>query len=43
MKTVRPDLMAEFKDKIILLNQKQPLKEEAQRVLERIFNEAFAT
>jgi len=43
MKAVRPDLIGEFKDKIILLNRKKPLKEPALGVLEQMFNEAFAT
>jgi hypothetical protein len=43
MKAVRPDLIGEFKDKIILLNRKKPLKEPALGVLEQMFNEALAT
>jgi tetratricopeptide (TPR) repeat protein len=42
MKIVRPELMQEFHDKIILLNRKKPLSEPAKGALERMFNEAFA-
>lgn len=42
LKTVRPNLLEEFKDKIALLNRKKSLTESAQGTVERMFSEAFA-
>jgi hypothetical protein len=42
MKRVRPDLIGEFKDKIILLQQKKPLRGPAKGVLQKMFDEALA-
>jgi hypothetical protein len=42
MKRVRPDLIGEFKDKIILLQQKKPLRGPANGVLQKMFDEALA-
>lgn len=42
MKVARPELLQEFKDKIVLLNRRKPLSAPAQGVLDRMFNEAFA-
>ncbi|HEX3628468.1 MAG TPA: hypothetical protein VH280_23925 [Verrucomicrobiae bacterium] len=42
MKKVRPDILAEFKDKIALLQKEKPLAEPAQSVVQRIFNEILA-
>jgi hypothetical protein len=39
---VRPDLIGEFKDKIILLQQKKPLRGPANGVLQKMFDEALA-
>jgi tetratricopeptide (TPR) repeat protein len=41
MKMVRPDLIGEFKDKIILLQQKKPLRGPANGVLQKMFDEAL--
>lgn len=41
MKTVRPELMQEFKDRVILLNSRKPLAGPAKGVLESMFNEAL--
>lgn len=41
MKSVRPDLMGEFKDRVILLNRKMPVVEPARSGLDRMFHEAF--
>ena len=42
MKRVRPDLIGEFKDKIILLQQKKPLRGPANGILQKMFDEALA-
>ena len=42
MKKVRPDLISEFKEKVVLLQQKKPLRGPANDVLQGIFNEALA-
>jgi hypothetical protein len=41
MKRVRPDLIGEFRDKIILVQQKKPLAGPANGVLQQMFNEAL--
>lgn len=42
MKKVRPDILPEFKDKIVLLQKEKPLSEPAQGVVQRMINEVFA-
>jgi hypothetical protein len=42
MKKVRPDLVAEFEDKIKLLQKEEPLQEPVQSLLQRILDEATA-
>ncbi|UWZ81648.1 hypothetical protein [Occallatibacter riparius] len=42
MKRIRPELITGFKDKVLLLNRKNPLAEPARSVLDRLFAEAFA-
>lgn len=41
MKRVRPSLVGEFKDKIILLQQKHPLHGPANDIVQQMFNEAL--
>jgi tetratricopeptide (TPR) repeat protein len=43
MKRIRPDLMEEFKDRVVLLNQKKPVIEPARSALDRMFHEAFVS
>ena len=43
MKRPRPEVVPEFKDKIILLQKEKQLAEPAQSVVQRIFNEVLAT
>jgi tetratricopeptide (TPR) repeat protein len=42
MKRVRPDLIEEFKEKIILLQRKKPLPGPANGILQKMFDEALA-
>jgi tetratricopeptide (TPR) repeat protein len=42
-KRVRPDILAEFKDKASLLQKEHPLPQLTHDVLHRLFNEAFTT
>jgi hypothetical protein len=41
MKAVRPGLLQDFKDKVMLLNRKNPLPQPAQEILEQVFRDAF--
>jgi hypothetical protein len=41
VKSVRPGLAGEFKDKILLLQQKHPLREPANGVVQDMFKEAL--
>lgn len=41
MKRVRPDILAEFKEKIALLQKEKPLVEPAQGIVQRLFTEAY--
>ncbi len=42
MKRARPDILPEFKDKLVLLQKEKPLPEPAQGVVQRMFNEVLA-
>ena len=42
LKLVRPDIVAEFKERVEMLRREHPLDEPAQSVVGRILNEAFA-
>jgi len=41
MKRVRPDILSEFSERILLLQKEKPLTEPAQGTLQRLFDEAF--
>jgi hypothetical protein len=41
MKKVRPDILAEFKDKLNLLQKEKPLPEPANSLAQRMLNEVF--
>lgn len=41
MRLVRPDILAEFKDRVDMLQREHPLPEPAQSVVQRILNESF--
>lgn len=43
MKRVRPDILPEYKERLALLQQEHPLSEPARSVVQRLFDEAFAT
>jgi tetratricopeptide (TPR) repeat protein len=43
LKKVRPDILPEFTAKIALLQKEKPLPEPAHSVVQRLFNEAFAS
>jgi tetratricopeptide (TPR) repeat protein len=43
MKKVRPDILGEFRDKLMLLQKEKALPEPAQSVIQRMFNEVLAT
>jgi hypothetical protein len=42
MKNVHPDILGEFRDKLMLLQKEKALSEPAQSVIQRMFNEALA-
>jgi tetratricopeptide (TPR) repeat protein len=42
MKKARPDILPEFKDKLVLLQKEKPLPEPAPGVVQRLFNEVLA-
>ena len=42
LKKVRPDIVAEFKDKVALLQKEKPLFEPTQEMTQKILNEVFA-
>ena len=42
MKRARPDILPEFKDKLVLLQKEKPLPEPAHGVVQRLFNEVLA-
>ncbi|ABF41689.1 TPR repeat protein [Candidatus Koribacter versatilis Ellin345] len=42
MKSVHPDVVREFKDKLLLLQQQHPLPTKAQAVIQGLFSEAFS-
>ena len=42
LKVARPAVVAEFKDRVTLLQKERPLHEPAHAVVQRIFNEVFA-
>jgi hypothetical protein len=41
MKAVRPQVVAEFRDKVLLLQKEKPLTAPAQGVLQRLFTEVY--
>ncbi len=43
MKDVRPDILPEFAERIALLQKEKPLTEPAHGVIQKLFDEAFAT
>lgn len=42
MKRARPDILPEFKDKLVLLQKEKPLSEPAHGVVQRLFNEVLS-
>lgn len=42
LKAARPAVVAEFKDRVMLLQKERPLHEPAHAVVQRLFNDAFA-
>jgi hypothetical protein len=41
MKKIRPQVVAEFRDKVLLLEKEKPLPDPAQGILERLFAEVY--